>query len=113
MPRLRRVWSAWNFQRIEGNRTCLTYDMNRLQGLKTRRQYFLSLNPPLEPEGIVREFNYMHPMFTREALARRPHLQELNGRRNTWFAGSYFGNGFHEDAVRSAVEVARGFGMAL
>ena len=113
MPRLRRVWSAWNFQRIEGNRTCLTYHMNRLQGLQTRQQYFVSLNPPWDPEGIIREFNYTHPMYTRESLARRPRLQELNGRRNTWFVGSYFGNGFHEDAVRSAVEVARGFGIEL
>ncbi len=113
MPPLRRVWSSWNFQRIEGNRTCLTYHMNRLQGLQTHKQYFVSLNLPRDPEGIIAAFDYTHPMYTREALERRPHLQELCGRRNTWFAGSYFGNGFHEDAVRSAVEVVRGFGMDL
>ena len=113
MPPIRKVWSSWNFQRLEGNRTCLTYHMNRLQGLATEKQYFVSLNLPREPEGVIREFNYTHPMYTREALAKRPLLKELNGSNNTWFAGSYHGNGFHEDAVRSAVEVAKGFGLDL
>ncbi len=113
MPPLRRVWSSWNFQRIAGNRTCLTYDMNRLQGLRTSARYFVSLNPPHDPQGIIAAFNYTHPMYTRQALVSQPKLQALNGQQNTWFAGSYFGNGFHEDAVRSAVDVARGFGMEL
>lgn len=113
MPPLRSVWSSWNFQRIEGARTCLTYDMNRLQGLKTENRYFVSLNPPLEPQGIVTEFSYTHPMFTREALQSRTLLQELNGSSRTWFAGSYCGNGFHEDAVRSGVEAAAALGVKL
>lgn len=113
MPPIRKVWSSWNFQRLEGARTSLTYHMNRLQGLETQNQYFVSLNLPKDPEGIIREFNYTHPMFTREALSVRPRLRELNGTNSTWFAGSYFGNGFHEDAVRSAVDVARGFGLEL
>ena len=113
MPPLRKVWSSWNFQQIESSKTCLTYHMNRLQGLETQKQYFVSLNLPREPKGIIREFNYTHPMFTREALAKRPILKKFNGTNRTWFAGSYHGNGFHEDAVRSAVEVAEGFGMEL
>ncbi len=113
MPPIKKVWSSWNFQRVEGDQTCLTYHMNRLQGLNTEKQYFVSLNLPREPEGVVAEFDYDHPMFTREALRARPKLKALNGRGHTWFAGSYFGNGFHEDATRSAVEVAKGFGMEL
>ena len=113
MPPLRSIWSSWNFRRIEGERTCLTYHMNRLQGLRTEKSYFVSLNLPREPRGIIREFNYEHPMYTKEALESRAQLTHLNGRRNTWFAGSYFGNGFHEDAVRSAVGVAVGFGITL
>jgi predicted NAD/FAD-binding protein len=113
MPPIPKVWSSWNFQRLEGAKTCLTYHMNRLQGLETKNQYFVSLNLPQEPKGILREFDYTHPMFTCEVLAKRPKLQELNGSRNTWFAGSYFGNGFHEDAVRSGVEVAKAFGVEL
>ncbi len=113
MPPIRTVWSSWNFQRLEGARTSLTYHMNRLQGLETAKQYFVSLNLPEQPKGIIREFNYEHPMFTREALEQRPQLKQLSGQNNTSFAGSYFGNGFHEDAVRSGVEVAKGFGMEL
>jgi predicted NAD/FAD-binding protein len=113
LPPLRKVWSSWNFTRIVGNRTCLTYDMNRLQGLETRHRYLVSLNLPEDPQGIVSEFMYEHPMYTREALMLRPHLKNINGRKNTWFAGSYFGNGFHEDAVRSGVDVADAFGIDL
>lgn len=113
MPPLQKIWSSWNFQRREGNTTSLTYHMNRLQGLKTKKQYFVSLNPPADPEGIICCFDYTHPMYTREALSVRPELNQLNGQKNTWFAGSYFGNGFHEDAVRSAVNVAKDFGIAL
>jgi predicted NAD/FAD-binding protein len=113
MPPLRKIWSSWNFQRREGDQTSLTYYMNLLQGLKTKKQYFVSLNPATEPKGIIREFDYEHPMYTRDALCKRAELKKLNGQNNTWFAGSYFGNGFHEDAVRSAVTVARSFGQAL
>lgn len=113
MPPLKKVWSSWNFRRMEDDRTCLTYHMNRLQGLETAKQYFVSLNLPQEPEGIICAFDYEHPMYTREALASRSNLRALNGSSHTWFAGSYHGNGFHEDAVRSAVEVAKGFGMEL
>jgi len=52
-------------------------------------------------------------LYSQEALATQPRLRRLNGTRNTWFCGSYFGYGFHEDAVRSAVEVAQGFGIEL
>lgn len=113
MPPLKTVWSSWNFQRLEGNKTCLTYHMNRLQGLETDKQYFVSLNLPKEPEGIIREFNYEHPMYTREALKSREALKTLNGSNHTWFAGSYMGNGFHEDAVRSSVEIANTMGLQL
>jgi len=113
MPPIRKVWSSWNFQRLKDARTSLTYHMNRLQGLETEKEYFVSLNPPEEPAGIIRAFDYEHPMYTRQALASRIKLKELNGSRNTSFAGSYFGNGFHEDAVRSGVDVARAFGIDL
>jgi predicted NAD/FAD-binding protein len=113
MPPLRKVWSSWNFTRLDGNRTCLTYDMNRLQGLSTQNRYLVSLNLPQDPNGIISEIIYEHPMFTRDALALRPRLKQLNGRNRTWFAGSYFGNGFHEDAVRSGVEVAEALGIGL
>ena len=113
MPPLRRVWSSWNFQRINGNRTALTYHMNRLQNLPTQTDYFVSLELPHLPSQIHYEIDYEHPMFTQAAISKRPQLQAANGQRRTWFAGAYLGNGFHEDAVRSGIEVAEKLGVSL
>jgi uncharacterized protein len=113
MPPLKKIWSSWNFQRIHGPQTCLTYHMNRLQGLDTTHPYFVSLNLPIIPENILYEIEYEHPMYTHEAMETQPRLQALNGVHNTWFTGSYFGNGFHEDAVRSSVHIAEAFGETL
>jgi predicted NAD/FAD-binding protein len=89
--------------------------MKRLQNLKTEKVYCVTLNPvkPIPREHIVREFEYTHPTYTFEALKTQDDLPNLNGKRNTFFCGSYFGYGFHEDAVRSAVRVAEKFGIAL
>jgi predicted NAD/FAD-binding protein len=118
MPPLRRVWSSWNYRRPrdegEGGPATLTYDMNRLQGLVTRRRYFVTLNRSgASPQDTVAEMVYDHPTFTAAALASQPALGSLNGPLRTWYCGSYFGHGFHEDAVRSAVEVGRAFGTEL
>lgn len=113
MPGLRKIWSSWNFNRILGEQTCLTYDMNILQGLQTKQHYMVSLNLPEEPRYLIFQADYEHPMFTRKALDQRPKLFKLNGSNNTWFGGSYCGNGFHEDAVRSAVNIAKDFGIPL
>ena len=113
MPPLRRVWSSWNFQRINGNRTALSYHMNRLQNLPTQNDYFVSLELPHRPSQIHYEIDYEHPMFTQSAISKRPQLQAANGQRRTWFAGAYLGNGFHEDAARSGIEVAEKLGVSL
>ncbi len=118
MPQNRRVWASWNFTREKtgtGSSLCLTYDMNRLQGLETNHQYFVSLNSAkmLDKNKIILEMNYYHPQYTRESTATQQELPGLNGVRNTYFCGSYFGYGFHEDAVRSAVDVVKLFGMNL
>jgi predicted NAD/FAD-binding protein len=119
MPPLRRVWSSWNYTRERGDDpsgpASLTYDMNRLQGLRTQAPLFVSLNrrAPLAADRVIRRMVYHHPTYSRETLAAQRELPTLNGRRRTWFCGSYFGYGFHEDAVRSAIELVRGFGLDL
>lgn len=119
MPPLRRVWSSWNYTRERGSDPAgpasLSYWMNRLQGLQTSAPLFVSLNrrAPPAPDGVIARMTYHHPTYSRESLAVQRELPALNGRRRTWFCGSYFGYGFHEDAVRSAVEVTRGFGLDL
>lgn len=118
MPQNRRVWASWNFTREKtgkGSSLCLTYHMNRLQGLETNHQYFVTLNSTkvLDKNKIILEMDYHHPQYTRESTATQKELPGLNGVRNTYFCGSYFGYGFHEDAVRSAIDVVKLFGMDL
>jgi len=117
LPPLRRARASWNSTReVAGEAAMsLTYDMNRLQGLTTSRQYLVSLNRQREirPGEVIRELVYTHPTYTPESTATQPHLPALNGIRGTYFCGSYFGHGFHEDAVRSGLEVARCFGLEL
>ena len=119
MPPLRRIWSSWNYTRERGSDpagpAALSYWMNRLQGLQTSTPLFVSLNrrAPLAADRVVMRTVYHHPTYSREALAAQVELPSLNGKRRTWYCGSYFGYGFHEDAVRSAVELVRDFGLDL
>lgn len=119
LPSNRRAWASWNYRREAqaGSHIPLsvTYHMNRLQGLSTARQYCVTLNSQREfAEGsVIASFPYKHPQYTFRSLATQAELPRLNGRRNTFFAGSYFGYGFHEDAVRSGNEVGRLFGESL
>ena len=119
MPPNRRAWASWNYRRHAGldaaTPVTLTYHMNRLQGLQTARAYFVSLNSPRppRPDTVVREIHYTHPLFTFDALRAQDQLPRLNGGNRTFFCGSYFGYGFHEDAVRSGAAVAQQFGIAL
>lgn len=118
LPGNRRAWASWNYRRIMGEDgagpASLTYDMNRLQGLRASRPWLVTLNPRREPArgSVVRELDYAHPVYTFRSLATQGRLPSLNGVRSTWFCGSYFGYGFHEDAVRSALAVARDFAPA-
>jgi predicted NAD/FAD-binding protein len=119
LPRNRKAWSSWNYVRSSGvesgSPVSLTYHMNRLQNLSTRNQYCVTLNPkkPAEKARVVQEMVYTHPVYTPEALSTQSGISGINGRRNTWYCGSYLGYGFHEDAVRSAAAVAGAMGIAL
>lgn len=116
MPKRRRVWSSWNF--IEGEKSdvdpslCVTYWMNRLQSIDPETSLFVTLNPVREPvaETVFREFEYTHPFFDRAALNSQRNLWSLQGHRRTWYCGSYFGYGFHEDALQSGLAVAEQLG---
>lgn len=110
LPPLRRAWSCWNFRR-EGNGSTsqpayVTYAMNLLQGLVTSRQYLVTLNRPsaYDEKQVIARIVYHHPIYTNASMATQASLPSLNGARNTWFCGSYFGYGFHEDAVRSSYQ---------
>lgn len=118
LPPRRAAWASWNYVRErqgDGKSLSATYHMNRLQGIESARQYCVTLNrqTPVADRHVLREIMYMHPLYTRESIATQKPLRELTGQGRTGFAGSYFGYGFHEDAVKSAVELASKWGGKL
>lgn len=116
MPSNPKAWASWNVFRAKRSPdhapVTLTYHMNRLQRLPTRTPYLVTLNPfrPIADEKIIAEMTYTHPIYTFESLGTQAELPTLNGVRHTFFCGSYFGYGFHEDAARSGVQVAAALG---
>lgn len=117
MPKRHRVWSAWNYlaHNVDSAQpdVSVTYWMNRLQNLPTQQPFFVSLNPLTEPKTIHRECIYEHPLFTAEAMAAQKQLPQLQGASRTWFCGSYFGYGFHEDGLKSGLAVAEALGVTI
>jgi uncharacterized protein len=116
LPPRRRAWASWNYAREvtadEAAPVSVTYYMNRLQRLAAGAPYCVTLNrvAAIPVHHVIRELLYTHPRYTPESLAAQAELRRLNGGHRTWFCGSYFGYGFHEDAVRAGVEAARGVG---
>lgn len=110
MPKRRAVWSSWNYIGDDeaAARECpmVTYWMNRLQSIAGDTQLFVTLNPRREPDHILHEETYEHPQFDTAALAAQRQLWSLQGRSGLWFAGSYFGAGFHEDGLQAGLAVA-------
>jgi predicted NAD/FAD-binding protein len=112
MPKRKRVWSSWNYIGESRNETaqplCVTYWMNRLQNLDMRHQLFVTLNPTREiaPSKVIGRYSYAHPLFDQRALDAQQQLWRLQGKRNTWFSGAYFGFGFHEDGLQSGLAAA-------
>jgi predicted NAD/FAD-binding protein len=115
MPRRHRVWSSWNYMARDdddGRKLAVTYWMNRLQEIKSERPLFVTLNPHREiaPNAILREMRYSHPRFDAQAMQAQRELWSLQGKRNTWFCGAYFGAGFHEDGLQAGLAVAEALG---
>ncbi len=117
LPRRRRAWASWNYLLDDcsapGERVSLSYHMNRLQGLREPRDYVVTLNPqtPPRPGTRIARMTYRHPTYTAASVATHDELDELNGRRRTYFAGAYHRYGFHEDGLYSAVRVADRLGI--
>jgi predicted NAD/FAD-binding protein len=116
MPRRKRVWSSWNYMRdgkADAERSVhVTYWMNRLQGIDPAHPLFVTLNPPREPARMLGCFLYHHPLLDAAAIRAQKRLWDLQGRRNTWFCGAYFGAGFHEDGLQAGLAVAEQLGGA-
>ena len=116
MPKRKRAWAAWNYLResARGDESdiCLTYWMNRLQNIDADYPLFVTLNPTREPAPgtIFGEWSFAHPQFDTNAMAAQTVLPQIQGHRNTWFAGAWTGFGFHEDGLKSGLAVARALG---
>ena len=110
MPRKKRAWSSWNSV-SDGERTCITYWLNKLQNLDTSKNYFLTLNPFLKIDDnfIIKKVDFTHPYLNSKNTALQKDLKLIQGVKRTWFCGSYFGNGFHEDGLKSSIELVNNF----
>ena len=97
MPIKKRAWSSWNS--ISNNEeTCITYWLNKLQNLKSEKNYFLTLNPifKINDSSVIKKVNFTHPYLNSENTKIQKDLHIIQGKKRTWFCGSYFGYGFHE-----------------
>ncbi|NII11718.1 FAD-dependent oxidoreductase [Oleiagrimonas sp. C23AA] len=115
LPRRRKAWAAWNALVGEGSdQACtVTYDMNQLQGLDAPETFCVSLNAGhrVDADKVLARMRYAHPVYTRASVAAQARKGEIQGRERIWFAGAYWGWGFHEDGMRSAVAVASALGV--
>ena len=114
LPRRRRAWASWNYHLDAGaaGRCTVTYHMNRLQSLRADREFCITLNrsAAIDPERIIRTIQYAHPVYTPAGVAVQSRYHEISGRNRTHYCGAYWGWGFHEDGVKSALRVVREIG---
>ena len=110
MPNRRNVWSSWNsiLDTNDIKKNCVTYWLNKLQNLKTKENYFLTLNPfiSINDNKIIKKVEFTHPYYEMKTIDAQKYLSKLQGVNNSFFCGSYFGYGFHEDGLNSGIEIA-------
>ena len=110
MPTHRRLWASWNVAYDSlaspgAPQSAVTYHLNRVQGLASEKDYFVTLDGETSAAQVLKRLDYEHPVFDRSGIAAQSELARLNREGRLRFCGSYFGYGFHEDAMRSASEI--------
>lgn len=117
LPRARRAWASWNYYRPanERPRATVTYNMNRLQRLDAEGTFCVTLNRENEiaPSAVIRRMTYHHPVYTPATFGAQIQRERISGVNRTHYCGAYWGYGFHEDGVRSALAVCTRFGLEL
>ncbi len=114
LPRNRRAWAAWNAHvSAAGDECTVSYCMNLLQSVESPEPFVVTLNraAAIDPAKILARMSYTHPVYTRASVAAQARRAEINGVDRLWYAGAYWGWGFHEDGLRSAVDVAAALGV--
>ena len=111
MPKNKNAWSSWNSIISEGkdSKNSLTYWLNLLQNLKCDENIFLSLNPflKIQENKILKKVKFTHPYYDHNALGNHNKLNFLKNKNNILFCGSYFGYGFHEDGIKSSIDMLK------
>ena len=115
LPATRFTWSSWNY-RIRSESTqlaTLSYSMNILQGIKSNTQFIVTLNDTknIDPKAILGIYQYSHPVYSLGTILGQSLRSDINGKDNIWFCGAYWYAGFHEDGVRSALDVVNALGV--
>jgi uncharacterized protein len=111
--------ASWNYRledcRAKSTSAAVTYDVTRLQSLESPTKLLVTLNPgrTISSADTIARMTYTHPVYTTASLGTQAALPSLNGRRQTYFAGAYFGNGFHEDGLNAGIAVAEGLGVSF
>ena len=117
LPRRRRAWASWNYQVTDcaSGASAVTYHMNRLQSIEAPEQFCVTLNnlDGIDTRRVVKRIRYEHPVFTHRSVSAQDRHDSVLGANNTYYCGAYWGYGFHEDGVDSALRVAAHFGAAL
>ena len=112
MPRTRNSWASWNaISNKDVSESCVTYWLNKLQNIDTKNNYFLTLNPisKIDDKKVIKKIKFTHPSFNLKTYRLQKELVNLQGKQNTWFCGSYFGYGFHEDGLKSSLKLIKNF----
>jgi uncharacterized protein len=115
LPRNTKAWSSWNYTLGQSDeRAVVTYNMNILQGIEAPETFCVTLNntAAINPHKILGQFQYDHPVFSRDGMLAQQRWGEINGVESTWYCGAYWHNGFHEDGVVSALRVANAMSSA-
>ena len=117
LPDRKRAWASWNYRLGDDRQQCaaVTYNMNILQGLKSETTFCVSLNQTaaIDPRKVLASYTYAHPQYSLATMTAQARWQELHGAHHSYFCGAYWGNGFHEDGVVSALRVTQAFGHTL
>ncbi|WP_037353328.1 NAD(P)/FAD-dependent oxidoreductase [Salinivibrio socompensis] len=115
LPKRQGAWASWNYHlplstERDTDPAALTYNMNILQSIQSPETFCVTLNQTdkIDPSKILRRFVYAHPVFNTESVAAQQQRHQINGQQQSWFCGAYWYNGFHEDGVRSALDVVEG-----
>ena len=111
MPVNKNAWCSWNSSLNPDNKeqSSVTYWLNQLQNLKTDKNIFLTINPfvEIDSDKIYHKIDFTHPYYDEKALKNQSNLNTIQNTNNTLFAGSYFGYGFHEDGIKSSIEMLK------